>query len=166
MNGWSSFHVVFHGYVQGLWSSVRGCIGQIFLRELLCPVAVGIQHWNREHQKFTTMWILGKVLTKTSIQPFLYCLLFPLPRSLFPLPILCCAFLPSLLLLFPVPVFFPAAFPLLMFTYLRLGLSCSSCQAAGSCCTKSVLPVNGSSQWLTGGANPVGQIKHTNTQAE
>ncbi|XP_068808724.1 N(G),N(G)-dimethylarginine dimethylaminohydrolase 1 isoform X2 [Struthio camelus] len=35
---------------------------------------------------------------------------------------------------------FPIAFPPLMFTYLRLGPSCSSCQATGSCCTKSVLP--------------------------
>lgn len=111
---------------------------------LVFPLTVSIQHRTGAHQRFTAMWILGKDLTKPTVQPFfVLCLFSSLSfsfSSAHPLPCVSSVSFLLFLLLFPVPVFFPVAFPLLMFTYLGLGLSRSPCQAAGSCRTKSVLP--------------------------
>lgn len=54
---------------------------------------------------------------------------------------MCFLHLPSSLFFFSLFQFLLSpAFPLFMFTYLRLGLFCCSCQATGSCYTKSALP--------------------------
>lgn len=123
---------------------MKCCIGQRLLRVLVLPRTVSIQHQTRARQRFPTVWILEKDLIKSSGQPFVCTMFNLLFRVLF---FLCPSFaarffhLSSSFFFFSLlQSFFPVAFPLLVFTYLGLGLSCSPCQAAGSCCSKSVLP--------------------------
>lgn len=89
------------------------------------------------------MWVLRKILLNPPSSPF--CTVF---NFLFLIPLYLCRSVAahffrlsfSFFSFSLLQSFLPVAFPLLVFTYLGLGLSCSPCQAAGSCHTKSVLP--------------------------
>lgn len=133
---------VFCGCAWGELSSVQRCRTEAPLGAG-APTDSKYPALNQSTPEVCNLWILGKDLTKPSIQPFFeLCLVSSFSYSFSSAhPLLCVSSVsPHLSSPFPCSVFFPVAFPPLMFTYLGLGLSRSPCQAASSCRTKSVLP--------------------------